>query len=504
MGSGAEKQRWTNWNPTQPRSQPYPARTGSELFPSCKNRLRLDNLLTQELAAAAKRVMDGPVSASDGLDSLHRELAECDFERPRQLDSLLRWAINQLERGIVHVTHPRYLGLFNPAPTFPSQCADRISGAFNPQLATATTSPAAVAIELHVIAAVARRAGLPPGSAGHFTGGGSEANGAALVCALTQADPAFAAEGARAFSGQPLLYVSQDSHLAWIKLAHAAGIGRSAVRLVPTDGTGRMDTAALEQAVMSDRVQGGLPVMVAATAGTTNGGMLDPLAACAGIAGRFGLWFHVDAAWAGALIASPRLRPLLAGIEAADSVTIDAHKWFATTMGCGMFLTRHPLALSSAFGVSASYMPSNDAQLDPYVTSAQWSRRFNGLRLFLSLAAAGWSGYARHVEQAVERAEMLAHAARARGWSVVNQSAVAVLCLTPPAGAVPDVRTIVARVVASGRAWVSLARFEGQNVVRACITHGQATPADIAEAVEALHDAAGLKPASAVSAAARR
>src|SRR5256885_12398954 len=92
----------------------------------------------------------------------------------------------------------------------------------------------------------------------------------------------------------------------------------------------------------------------------------------------------------------------LAGIELADSLTIDAHKWFATTMGCGMFITRHPAVLSTTFQVSTGFMPSNAATVDPYVTTAQWSRRFLGLRLFLSLAAAGWSGYAQHVERSVD------------------------------------------------------------------------------------------------------
>ena len=146
-----------------------------------------------------------------------------------------------MEHGLVHVTHPRYFGLFNPAPTFPAQCADRIAGAFNPQLATSTTSPVAVEIEAHVIRSVARRAGFPPEAGGHFTSGGSEANYTALLCALTRATPEFATKGARAFDGPPVFYVSQESHLAWLKIAHQAGIGRSAVRLVATDGLGRMD-----------------------------------------------------------------------------------------------------------------------------------------------------------------------------------------------------------------------------------------------------------------------
>src|SRR6202044_1833453 len=109
-------------------------------------------------------------------------------------DDVLSWTIAQLEHGIVHITHPRYFGLFNPAPTFPAQCADRIAAVFNPQLATATTSPVAVDIENHVIRSVAQRVGLPPEAGGHFTSGGSEANFTALICALTRANPRFVSE----------------------------------------------------------------------------------------------------------------------------------------------------------------------------------------------------------------------------------------------------------------------------------------------------------------------
>ena len=460
----------------------------SPLFPSPAEREQWDDLLTQALLAAGERIADGPVAPTIDLDAFRRELGGFDFRAPEPLGRIIDWTVAQLECGVTQMTNPRYFGLFNPAPTFPAQCADRIAAAFNPQLATATTSPAAVEIEAHVIRAVAQRAGLPAETAGHFTSGGAEANYTALICALTRAEPRFAETGARAFSGAPAFYVSRESHLAWFKIAHQAGIGRAAVRLVATDGTGRMDADALAAAIESDRAAAMVPVMVAATAGTTNAGMIDPLAACAEIASLSGLWFHVDAAWGGGLIASDRFRSRLAGIEQADSVTIDAHKWFAVTMGCGMFFTRDTSILSGVFQASNDYMPSHHAGRDPYLNSAQWSRRFLGLRLFLSLAAAGWEGYARHVEHAIELTALLEIKLRARGWTIANDSPVAVVCAEPPPGS-PDIPTIVQRVLTSGRAWISAARFETRPVVRACITHGETTPEDVAALVEAMEAA---------------
>ncbi len=293
------------------------------LFPPRDESEHWDGLLTQMLLGAAARVTDGAVTPTFDRDRFRRELAGFDFTTPHPTEALFSWVIAQLEHGVTHMTHPRYFGLFNPAPTFPAQCADRIAAAFNPQLATSTTSPAAVAIEAHVIRAVAERAGLPTGSAGHFTTGGAEANYTALICALTRAHADFAAQGARAFAGPPVFYVSHASHLAWFKIAHQAGIGRDAVRLVATDGSGRLEVDALAEAVAADRTTGRVPVMIAATAGTTNAGMIDPLAECAAIARQNGLWYHVDAAWGGALIASDRMRAVLRGMEQAE---LDHHR----------------------------------------------------------------------------------------------------------------------------------------------------------------------------------
>jgi len=250
-----------------------------------------------------------------------------------------------------------------------------------------------------------------------------------------------------------------------------------------------MAPGAVARAIEEDLARGCVPVALVASAGTTNAGMIDPLEACAALARRHGLWYHVDAAWGGAVIASDRLRGAVAGLEHADSTTIDAHKWFATTMGCGMFLARDPATLSATYQVSASFMPSHEPSVDPYMNTAQWSRRFLGLRLFLSLGSAGWAGHAAHIERAVEQAAWIRAALLARGWQVLNDSPLAVLAVVPPAGRA-DTATIVRRVLSSGRAWVANARFEERDVIRICVTHGETSPADLATLIDALEAAA--------------
>jgi glutamate/tyrosine decarboxylase-like PLP-dependent enzyme len=451
-------------------------RSHTSLFPSPEERLRIENELTELLIQSQRRLESGRVTPSLNASALRRRLSRFDFASPQPLQDVLEWTGALLEQGVVQITHPKYFGLFNPKPTFPAEAADRIAGAFNPQLASAKTSPAAVEIEAHTIRALAERAGLPAGTTGHFTSGGSEANFTATVCALVRASAKFVEDGARAFDAPLKFYVSRESHLAWLKIAVETGIGRNAVRLVNTDGTGRLCMKALQSAIDADRARGSIPFMAVATAGTTGAGMIDPLMECADVARNNGLWYHVDAAWGGAAAISGKLRGVLAGLELADSITIDAHKWFATTMGCGMIFTRHPSIFEEAFDVATHYMPSHDSH-DPYVTSAQWSRRFLGLRLFLGLATAGWTGYAEHIERSVQLASYAKKVLLERGWRVANDSQLAVVCLLPPGDASPE--RIVEKIVGSGKAWVSVATYEGQRVIRLCVTNGTSTEDDV-------------------------
>lgn len=463
--------------------------TNDQLFVSPDTYVRCNGFVDQLLSDACTKVVTGPVTPTLDLNGFRKHLGQFTFEGPRPVHAVAAWVVAGLTDGVVHINHPRYLGLFNPTPTYPSQLADRIAAAFNPQLATWTTSPVAVEIERHVIRAFISRLGFPTeSSAGHFTTGGSEANCTALIAALTQASPDYARLGARAFAGQPTFYISADSHLAWLKIAHQTGIGRDAVRIIQTDTAGCLDVGHLRETLEHDRADGCVPIMVVATAGTTNAGMIDPLPACAVVARDEQVWLHVDAAWGGALIACDDRRQVLSGIEQADSVTIDAHKWFATTMGCGMFITRHMQVLSAAFYASTTYMPSHNADIDPYVTSVQWSRRFLGLRLFMSLAAAGWSGYGEHINHTLSMGELLRDRLIQAGWQIINKSPVGVLCAVPPEN--KPVRAIITQVWAAGEAWASAARFQQRDVMRVCVTSGLTTRDDIDRAVTAFTSAA--------------
>jgi glutamate/tyrosine decarboxylase-like PLP-dependent enzyme len=210
--------------------------------------------------------------------------------------------------------------------------------------------------------------------------------------------------------------------------------------------------------------------MVVGTAGTTAAGAIDPLPALERFCRSEDLWLHVDAAWGGAAVLSPRLRGHLAGIDAADSITCDAHKWFSVPMGAGMFFCRHPEVVSDAFRARATYMPgkTDGPVVDPYTTSVQWSRRFIGLKLFLALAQQGESGYVEMIEHQADMGDVLRETLQRAGWRIVNRTPLPLVCFTRDG---LDAGTFLAALYERQIAWMSEVRLGGDRpFVRACVT----------------------------------
>jgi len=364
-------------------------------MPPSERRLSLAAKVAREVDRFIESTPDLPVATDVTPEKLRRHLSRYDFSSPRPLEELIEECAGMLTRWSLHVTHPRYFGLFNPSVTFAGVLADTLVAGFNPQVGAWKHGAVAVEIENHVLGFLASRFGLPEESVGTFTSGGSEANTTGVLAALAKHFPEMDHGGVRALTGQPTLYVSAEGHDSFDKIARQAGLGRDAVRKIPVDEQFRLRLDELDRLVKSDRDAGLLPFLVVATAGSTRSGAVDPLGEISGFCHTEGLSLHVDAAWGGAAVLSDRLRPLLAGIEQADTITFDPHKWLSVPMGCGVILCRDPAALPRTFGIDVDYVPSGDTgEVDLYQNSLQWSRRFIGLKLFLSLASAGRDGYA--------------------------------------------------------------------------------------------------------------
>ena len=259
-----------------------------------------------------------------------------------------------------------------------------------------------------------------------------------MLVALTHAFPAYGEHGLRHLHVTPAIYLTEETHYSFSKIAHMAGLGRRSLRKVPTDSSLKMNLEELQRRIAEDRAQGFAPFMVVGTGGTTAAGVIDPLPELGAFCREASLWFHVDAAWGGSAILVPSLKHYLAGIELADSITCDAHKWLSVSMGCGMFFCRHPDTVAEAFRADVSYMPGKKVGpvFDPFTNSAQWSRRLIGLKLFMALAQNGESGYSEMLEHQTRMGHVLRQALQASGWRIVNATPLPLVCFTRP-GLVP-------------------------------------------------------------------
>jgi glutamate/tyrosine decarboxylase-like PLP-dependent enzyme len=409
-----------------------------------------------------------------------------NFSEPIDLDVVVADVEEMLRTWQVQVTHPRYFGLFNPSVTLASVVADTLVAMHNPQLASWRTSPAANEIERFTLRWLAARFGLPGDTIATFTNGGAEANLSAVIVALTRAYPEYGEGGVRCIGANPAIYLTEEAHHSFNKIAHMTGLGRNALRLVATDGQLKMDLDDLKRRVAEDRINGFAPLMVVGTCGTTTAGVIDPLPELSKFCREAGLWFHVDAAWGGAAIISPILSQHLAGIEGADSITCDAHKWFSVPMGCGMFFCRHAESVAQAFRAETSYMPhkAESSTFDPYTNSVQWSRRFIGLKLFLSLAQHGEAGHAEMIDRQTRMGQLLREALIASGWRIVNSSPLPLLCFTRDG---LDITRFLESMREHQVAWMSEARIAGTPVIRACITSFRTTERDIFSVVDEMN-----------------
>ena len=406
---------------------------------------------------------------------------------PVAAGDLLRDVGRLLSQGLVQITHPRYFGLFNPSVRPVSVLADALAALYNPQVATRSHAPAAFELEHRVLTVLMGLIGWSEDQGlATFTTGGAEANVSALQCALAWKFPGWDEQGLTALGLRPTVYFSADAHHSFVKAARMAGLGTGAVREIPLDDARRLDLPALEARLARDRAAELHPLMVVATLGATGTGVLDPVGPLRQVADRHGLWLHADAAWGGGALLSPALRAHLAGIEDADSVTWDAHKWLSVPMGAGMYFCRHPEAVRRAFAITAAYMPPplEQAVDDPYATTVQWSRRHIGLKVFMALAELGLEGYARLVEHQARMGDCLRRRLQERGWTLANRTPLPVVCFHREGA---DPAQVLARLAPRGKVWISLLALPGgPTVLRACITSYQTTEADLETLVEEL------------------
>jgi glutamate/tyrosine decarboxylase-like PLP-dependent enzyme len=441
-------------------------------------------VLAEEISTFQDGIRDLPVIPPVTREVIldHLQATYGAFEAALPLDDVIRDVSQMLRDWNVQVTHPRYFGLFNPSVHPASIYADALVAAYNPQLAAWSHSAAASEMERLTLNLLMTHLGFDPvTSMAFFTSGGAESNLSAITVALTAKFPEYGTEGA---PQNAVFYGSQESHGSLSKSAHQTGIGRRALQIIPADANLQMDVNALEAQIQQDLAAGKQPFMVVATAGTTAAGIIDPLDQIAEVCEKYQLWLHVDAAWGGSGVLSPRLRPYYQGIEGADSVTWDAHKWLSVPLGAGMFFCKHRDMVEKTFGITTSYMPPEKYAdtFDPYVTSPQWSRRFIGLKLFMSFATQGFDGIVALIEHQTQMGDLLREKLRTQGWTLISETPLPVICFTHETfeGKPERIGEFLQRVYERGSVWLSQVSLAGTTPgLRACITSIYTTEADV-------------------------
>ena len=377
-----------------------------------------------------------------------------------------------------HVPAAHYFGLMNPTPTYAGFLAEALVAALNPQLATLARSQLASKIELETVRWIAERVGWPREFGGTFTSGGNEANFSGLALALAAKFPNAIEEGVASIGAQPVAYASSESHHSLDKSAGLLGIGRNALRRVPVNNALQLDPRRLEHMIQDDLAGGKRPFCVVATAGTTNSGSVDDMLALAALCRRHDLWLHVDGAYGAAAVFSDQHRDLVRGIDLADSITMDPHKWLAMPYAAGVILTRHPKILERAFSVAAAYMPkASGATLpDNARISTQWTRRMNSLKLWLTLKIHGRKAYEEHIGRQLHlTAEFAKWVEASEEFELVIRPVLPIINIRLKTRGLADDQisaahsAIVEEVTRDGQLWISETIVNGQSVIRIMI-----------------------------------
>lgn len=404
---------------------------------------------------------------------INRLLAEhFSFSKPQSVSEITENINNMLSQWTLPTNHPRHFGLYQPSLKTAGVIADALAAVYNPQLGAWWFSPAANEMEKHCLAFISRKFGFDPGEVfSCFTSGGSESTASAVLCALIKRFPNYGQEGLVRFVRQPRIYVSKEAHDSIVKIAHQTGLGRNAVSRIPADSNHCLDMNSLIRQMAEDSKSIDEPFLVVATAGTTATGAIDPLSELAEFCKSENLWLHVDAAWGGGFVFSQKTNNYLKGIDSVDSITWDPHKSLPIPTGAGYFLCKHKDTVKKTFNINTSYVPDEvEGQVDLYKAGLQWSRRFIGLKVFMTIAELGEQGMASMINHQFAMGQYLLKRLREKGWTIVNNTPLPVVCFSHPD---PDASTeeILKRILQRKKCWISQVSLQdGRKALRACIT----------------------------------
>jgi len=403
--------------------------------------------------------------------TLNQLFAEPLPQGPSSADSVLDEIENKLLPYCTHVGHPGYMGLITPTPNPVGVIADFICSALNQNVGAYSIGPSAVAVERRVVRWLSDLCGYDEKAGGNLTSGGMMANFIALKVgrdAVTRDQGQY--DG---IQDRWAVYASEERHVSIDKAVDCIGLGRKALRPLPTDANFQVRLDALEDAIARDKRSGIRPMCIVGVFGTTNTGAVDDVRGLRRIADREGMWLHVDAAYGGGMLLSHAWPMRDCGLELADSITIDPHKWFYAPLDAGAVLVKDQRRLTASFGMKPSYLTDeldqDNERYQYYVHGFEQSRRFRSLKVWMSFKRYGTGQIGEWIDNNVRQAKYLyALTVKDAGFEAASVPPMSAICIRSKAPGLGETEArnlhaeVAQRVEQAGRFWISTTELKGK------------------------------------------
>ncbi len=422
-------------------------------------------------------------ASREEMDSLFLEQAP---EQPSDAKQVLDFVLQEVMSKSAIVSHPKSYS-FVPGPSnYVSAMADTLATGFNIFSGGWAASPAAAELEIITIGWLLKIFGFPKKKGGGiFTSGGSMANLTAIVTArrIKCGDD---------FS-KAVIYLSDQAHSSNIKAIRVLGFRKEQIQIIPTDGDFKVSLNKLKNCIAKDRLRGMQPFCYVATAGTTNTGTVDPLTEISKICKQEDIWFHIDAAYGGAAILAKNGKQLLKGIDKADSLTVDPHKWFYQPYEMGCLLVRDHKWLKNTFTEKPEYLrdvEGNESEINFYDHGIQLTRRFRALKFYMSVKTFGLSAFRKAITYNIQLAEKVETILRkSKKWEIISPATLAVINFryNPIGNTWNELQLdamnqyISSQVINSREALLVTTLLNGHVVLRMCLINPRTTLDDIKE-----------------------
>jgi glutamate/tyrosine decarboxylase-like PLP-dependent enzyme len=413
---------------------------------------------------------------------LMKALSEPVPEQGMEFEAVL----DQVERDVLantmHVNHPRFFAYVPGPGNFVGAMADALISGYNVFAGTWISGSGPAAVELTVLEWLREMCGLPASAGGVFVSGGTMANLTALVVARHVK--------IRGRLEDATVYFSDQAHSSLEKALRVIGLPAENQRRVPSDSGFRLPTGELARQIELDRSAGKHPFCVIASAGTTNTGAIDPLPELSALCREQGLWLHVDGAYGAAAIIAERGRELLAGLELADSLSLDPHKWLFQPYEIGCVLVRDRDHLRETFRILPEYLKDTQLHSDEFNFTdygIQLSRNFRALKLWMSIKVFGLAAFRAAIERGFVLAEFTEACLRGMpGWEIVTPAQMGIVCFRYSALDDAAHLSLVQTLLEDGFALITSTILRGQTVLRTCTINPRTTETDIRAALERL------------------